>query len=774
MSHITKIKHKSNKVIKQLTVALLALALILMTPITVFTQNQEPTDEIIEVGKGLTIMPNLEGSDFTVENAKQDEVDSKISMFSTFSRNLAQTLALPQEGPYLGIFTGRSGTTTSIYKSSTATTEYTYIEPTSKSSGVVPILDEANGRYKIAISGIIGWIDKSVLKLSKFNASGHYNYYEKNSAGELIHYINTGGGTREYSGIIQGEAPHYLKEKTYYISFDGHYFYNATNEAYQTLIDDYNNNRRSGSVNPNDPFYNYFQWLPARTQSLLTEADLDNYLTNGGKRYMNHYDSRLFESSKLFVDNGHLYGSNHALAFASGIHESAWGTSGFAKNRNNFFGHAAYDSSPGMANVYHSADIGIANHYSRFLNWNYLDANSANSIYNGSSVGNKAVGMNVKYASDPYWGEKIAAHYYNMDKLAGKKDYQRYTLAVAKNNNQAVYKEASSKSGSPYTLKHAGNIVAVLNTITEGSNKWYQISSDPLLDSNKNLIKFPGVNSPSLWTQYNFSKSNVYVNSSAMNIISNGKDSKLLPQLSPTPKKAPDFDTKTTTVFALDNAILMPDWSTDYSQITSIKKGTKFDGVITSNGWIQVQLDVSASIGYIGYIHLSKVSLSLNGDPIQGGEGGGITPPSLPKPGTIKYKVNADSGLRLRKAPVNGDVITTLPNNVIVIGGEPLDGWIHVEYNGHKGYASADFLIKQDEIPQEPEPPVKVKLGDIDGKGSIDVVDMAMLQAHLRKIYVLKGNEFTAADIDQNGYIDVVDMAMLQAHLRKIYTIEGW
>ena len=38
--------------------------------------------------------------------------------------------------------------------------------------------------------------------------------------------------------------------------------------------------------------------------------------------------------------------------------------------------------------------------------------------------------MNYKYASDAYWGEKIAKHYYRMDKALGFKDYNQYTIIL--------------------------------------------------------------------------------------------------------------------------------------------------------------------------------------------------------------------------------------------------------------------------------------------------------------------------------------------------------
>lgn len=34
--------------------------------------------------------------------------------------------------------------------------------------------------------------------------------------------------------------------------------------------------------------------------------------------------------------------------------------------------------------------------------------------------------MNVSYASDPYWGEKAAQYFYEMDHAMGDQDHNRY------------------------------------------------------------------------------------------------------------------------------------------------------------------------------------------------------------------------------------------------------------------------------------------------------------------------------------------------------------
>ena len=49
--------------------------------------------------------------------------------------------------------------------------------------------------------------------------------------------------------------------------------------------------------------------------------------------------------------------------------------------------------------------------------------------------------------------------------------------------------------------------------------------------------------------------------------------------------------------------------------------------------------------------------------------------------------------LRLRKEPVTGDTVATLPQNAIVDAGPSnVAGWAYVEWNGNYGYASNEYL----------------------------------------------------------------------------------
>lgn len=65
--------------------------------------------------------------------------------------------------------------------------------------------------------------------------------------------------------------------------------------------------------------------------------------------------------------------------------------------------------------------------------------------------------------------------------------------------------------------------------------------------------------------------------------------------------------------------------------------------------------------------------------------------------------------LNLRAAPVNGQVIASMPKGAIVDvadGPSPVAGWSYVTYNGISGYASDQYLTKFDPSSENPPNPV--------------------------------------------------------------------
>ncbi len=119
------------------------------------------------------------------------------------------------------------------------------------------------------------------------------------------------------------------------------------------MVDDYNAGKRSCSVNPDNPYYNYYQYLPLRSKTTYSVDQLNNIINAKA----NSTNSKMYNTAQQFVDYQNKYGVNALLMIEIGANESAWGNSNIAVTKNNLFGLNAVDSSPGQsANTYDSID----------------------------------------------------------------------------------------------------------------------------------------------------------------------------------------------------------------------------------------------------------------------------------------------------------------------------------------------------------------------------------------------------------------------------------
>ena len=148
----------------------------------------------------------------------------------------------------------------------------------------------------------------------------------------------------------------------------------------------------------------------------LTEAtnysaeDLDKVFS-----LLNIDNSLLENKGATFKEAEKHYHINALYLLAHSALESDWGRSKIAKDKNNFFGITAYDTTPYLsAKTFDDVDKGILG-ASKWIKENYIDRGR-------TFLGNKASGMNVQYASDPYWGEKIASVMVKINEKLGGKD----------------------------------------------------------------------------------------------------------------------------------------------------------------------------------------------------------------------------------------------------------------------------------------------------------------------------------------------------------------
>ena len=115
--------------------------------------------------------------------------------------------------------------------------------------------------------------------------------------GMLKHYIkNDMHGSSYASAVTVGEQQSYMKSNQVYYSYDGHYFYTD----YNTMLDDYKADTRKHAINPDDPYYNYYQFVSNRTKTSFTANDIDQYV----KHYLG---SQLHRFRHEAVSDGPLF-----------------------------------------------------------------------------------------------------------------------------------------------------------------------------------------------------------------------------------------------------------------------------------------------------------------------------------------------------------------------------------------------------------------------------------------------------------------------------------
>ena len=372
---------------------------------------------------------------------------------------------------------------------------------------------ENNGtKVKFMLAGVVGLVDADEVEILNYEDEDtvqSVNYYICKN-GNIYHSITLNIRQPYYtSTAMVGKQQSYMKSNTVYYSYDGHYFYTT----YQKMIDDYKANTRKNSINASKPYYNYYQYVSSRTKTSFTASDLNGYVKSYLDDLYNSKDTKMYNMGKYFIDYQNTYGAYALASFGVAVNESAFGTSSIALSKNNLFGHNAVDSDPGLANGYSSPQNSILDHDKYYVNLWY--STPKYSTYHGAFLGDKASGMNVSYASDPYWGESAAHWMWQLDEyVSGKSDAGSKKLVFKDQGAINIRKEATTSSASLYTTPKNGNMSfnilgKVKGESVSGSTDWYKIQLDVPLNSARTAIDYSG-------NSYNFGNSYGYVHSSLL------------------------------------------------------------------------------------------------------------------------------------------------------------------------------------------------------------------------------------------------------------------
>ena len=403
---------------------------------------------------------------------------------------------------------------------------YTYMDTGSLYGGVDGAHIEsdysnAKGTWvaKVKTGNFTGWIQSSTYEIVPITWIKSTSSYTINSDIRHNYVAKIQNNYTGSSGRTIGPKPEMLKEGTYY-SYDGHYFYNNI----KTMIKDYKNNNVNNSVNKNNPYYNYYMYLSNHTKTAYSSINIDEYIRNNMGYKENVYgnsangkNSRLYGSGTFFYYAQEKYGVNAILSLSLSRNETGNGTSNLAINKNNGFGLNAVDSNPVQAaNWYASFASSILGYASKWITYGY--AHPRDWRYFGPQFGDKWIGMNVKYASDTFWSEKMAANYYSLDKALGMQDYNYYQLGVV-NGPTNAYQNPSTSSRVIYEYPEKEDALVIIGETTNNNEKWYKVVSDLNIDSNYNEITSGDYN----WNGY------VYVKASQVRKINQGKQGNISP-----------------------------------------------------------------------------------------------------------------------------------------------------------------------------------------------------------------------------------------------------
>lgn len=313
---------------------------------------------------------------------------------------------------------------------------------------------EKDGIYydHIKISGFDGYTEAGNIQIIPVELLQARSYYVAED-GNWVYYSAIDPLTSdEYDVMTIGAAPSAAEVGTKYYSDDDENYYT------EQLI--------TTSTTASVSYNSYFQNLPFRSESKYSASDFKNYLKAKGKT-----NSEYYSETSAFTQAQSKENINALMIFAMANHESAYGTSTYARACYNFFGRGAIDSDPDKAcesYSYNTATDGILAQ-TLFLQNGYFDV--LDWRYSGTHVGNKASGMNVKYASDTDWGKKISNHAYMMDQYMGGKEENKYAIAkvsgvshVYTNANLSTKVKSSGDSGK-YSFYDLSQMAGTSNTV---------------------------------------------------------------------------------------------------------------------------------------------------------------------------------------------------------------------------------------------------------------------------------------------------------------------
>lgn len=373
---------------------------------------------------------------------------------------------------------------TSLYLDSALRNEVTYIQKGRE----MKYIGSGPDHVIVELAGATFYAKPSEVELVPTKLVTGYDFYEVRQDGILYH--STYNQLSKVRGVyFIGLAPSAMQVGKKYTSFDGVHFEEMGTK--NTII-----------------HYPYFQFQSVRQPTSYSSEELDRYINEilrdrentGIARYQSATtQSKLIGLGSYLKNIEETHRVNAMFILATAIHESDYGMSGNAQTKNNIFGIQVFDSTPESGAIYMAPENSIDAFITRYINLNY--ANPLGAYANGAVPGNKAVGFNMKYASDPNWGSKVAGHMWRIDSFLGQRDYKQANLGriiytgpvgvnVRTSPDPLSAKLFSYKQKDPgYNATFGYPLVIVEEAVGSDGQVWYKVLSDAIPPSDYGWIR---------------------------------------------------------------------------------------------------------------------------------------------------------------------------------------------------------------------------------------------------------------------------------------------
>ena len=143
---------------------------------------------------------------------------------------------------------------------------------------------------------------------------------------------------------------------------------------------------------------------------------------------------------------------------------------------------------------------------------------------------------------------------------------------------------------------------------------------------------------------------------------------------------------------------------------------------------------------------------------------------------TYDYNLAVIGNMAVKTVPVSGAKIVSAEKVDIKAGNNTVTISVLGEAGNYNHYtisvnSTVDCTLYFNNSGTLPDGVSSASIGDINGDGSINIIDLARVQMHILNVKPLSGDSLSAGDINGDGAVNIVDLARVQMHILGVKSI---